>query len=224
MICNKTPISLMNELCKANKVVPEYKVVEESGPPHEKTFKVELTLSSGGAYEGVASTIRGAKHNAAQLGLETSGMTKPERRPKQFNNAPTVELNSLAMKLGKHIEYCDLAPMVRPHSGPSPIPSNTYGGYSYQEYTPGMMPYHPPQLKMAASVKVDDKEYFGEGFRKKEARHDAASKALVELRKECALEPKSEQNEIPDPKVRHIHYLWLRIVYSCMLADVDCPG
>lgn len=200
MICNKTPISLMNEVCKANSVVPEYKVVEESGPPHEKTFKVELTLSDVGLYEGIASTIRGAKHKAAQLGLETSGLTKPERKPKQFTNEPSVELNSLAMKLGKVIEYSDLLPqMVRQHTGPSPIPSNSYGGYSYPNYTPGVIPtiqYHRPQLKMTAVVKVGDEEYLGEGFRKKEARRNAASKALADLRKELNVSPNVEQGQL----------------------------
>jgi hypothetical protein len=213
MICNKTPISLMNEVCKSNNVIPEYKVVEETGPPHEKTFKVELSLPDVGSYEGVASTIRGAKHKAAQLGLETSGLTKPERKPKQFNDAPSVELNTIATKLGKTVKYSDLAPlMMKPLPGPSPIPSSTYG-YPYPDYTPGVMPYHRPQMKMTASVKVGDKEYFGEGFRKKEARRNAASKALADLHQELKMSPKVEQSqlsqasdniksEIPEPKVQ----------------------
>ena len=211
MICNKTPISLMNEVCKANNVVPEYKVVEESGPPHEKLFKVELTLPNVGSYEGVASTIRGAKHKAAQLGLETSGLTKPERKSKQFNDAPSVELNALAMRLQRNVQYLDLPHVVKPHNGPSPMPS--YGGYPYTEYTPGLMPYHHrPHIRMMVSVKVGEKEYFGEGFRKKDARRNAASKALADIRQELKAEPKVEQNqlaqasdkvksEMPEPKV-----------------------
>ena len=209
MICNKTPISLMNEICKANNLMPEYKVVEESGPPHEKSFKVELKLQDIGSYEGIATTIRGAKHKAAQLGLETSGLKKPERKPKRSDDVPSVELNSLAMKHGKVVEYRDLPYGMKPHTAPAPIPSAGYGGYPYPDYTPGMLPYRRPQMKMSVMVKVGDKEYFGEGFRKKEARRNAASKALADLRKEMNVEPKVEKNqasgsvssEIPEPKV-----------------------
>ena len=198
----------MNEVCKANNVVPEYKVVEETGPPHEKTFKVELMLPNVGSFEGIASTIRGAKHNAAQLGLETSGLKKPERKPKQSNDAPSVELNSLAMKLGKIVEYSDLPPT---YPSQSPIPSNSYAGYMYPDYPSKFMHYRR-QPRMLASVKVGDKEYVGEGFRKKEARRNAASKALKDLRKELNTGSNLEQeqstqasenvqDEIPEPKV-----------------------
>ena len=212
MICNKTPISLMNEVCKANNLVPEYTVIEESGPPHEKSFKVELKLSDIGSYEGISTTIRGAKHKAAQLGLEMSGLKKPERKPKRSDDVPSVELNSLAMKLGKVVEYRDLAHVVKPHTAPAPIPSAAYGGYPYPEYTPGMLPYRRSPAKMSVMVKVGEKEYFGEGFRKKEARRNAASKALVDLRKEMNMEPKVDKSqgtlassnaksEIPEPQV-----------------------
>ena len=202
----------MNEVCKANNLVPEYTVIEESGPPHEKSFKVELKLSDIGSYEGISTTIRGAKHKAAQLGLEMSGLKKPERKPKRSDDVPSVELNSLAMKLGKVVEYRDLAHVVKPHTAPAPIPSAAYGGYPYPEYTPGMLPYRRSPAKMSVMVKVGEKEYFGEGFRKKEARRNAASKALVDLRKEMSMEPKVDKNqgtlastnaksEIPEPQV-----------------------
>jgi hypothetical protein len=214
MICNKTPISLMNEVCKANNVVPEYKVVEESGPPHEKVFKVELFLPDVGSYEGVSPTIRGAKHKAAQLGLETSGLKKPERKSKQFSDAPSVELNSLAMRLGRMVQYCDLVPHIaKPHHGPSPMPSGGYSDYpSYTEYAPGVLPYYlRPQMKMKVSVKVGDKEYIGDGYRKKDARRNAASKALADLQQELQKDPTvvehgqlasdNIKSEIPEPKV-----------------------
>ena len=193
-IQQKTLISLMNELCKANNIVPEYKVVEETGPPHQKTFRVALCLLNHGTiatYEGIGQTIKGGKHKAAQLALETSGLTKPERKQKPSSIAPSVELNSLAMKLGRTVEYHDLPyGTTKQHSGPNPLPSNAYPAYGdgqFKQYSPGLLPYGNAVIKMHVSLKIGEKEYFGEGNRRKDARHSAAMDALLDLRKEYDL-------------------------------------
>lgn len=205
-MAQKTPISLMNELCKANSIAPEYKVIDENGPPHQKTFKVQLSLPNVGCYEGIGQTIKGAKHKAAQLGLETSGLTKPERKPKILKVMPTVELNSLAMKLGKVVQYHDLPSRIESYHSPNPLPSSAYSQFSsqFKPYNPSIptsrIPYRRPPTKITVSLKIGEKEYFGEGHRRKDARHNAAVKALADLRKQydpqVKLE-KTEANEIP---------------------------
>ena len=129
-MAQKTPVSLMNELAKANKLNPEYKVIEESGPAHKRTFTVQLTLGDVGTWEGKATSIRSARHAAATAGLENCGLSKPEiEKPKiqQFSVTPTVELNVLAMKLGKLTQYHDLQPKI-----PSYQPSISMGYHGLQ--------------------------------------------------------------------------------------------
>lgn len=120
-MAQKTPVSLMNELAKANKMNPEYKVIEESGPAHKRTFTVQLTLGEVGTWQGKATSIRSARHAAATAGLENCGLCMPEKeKPKiqQFNVTPTVELNVLAMKLGKLTQYQDLQPKIPSYHQP----------------------------------------------------------------------------------------------------------
>ena len=138
-MAQKTPVSLMNELAKANKMNPEYKVIEESGPAHKRTFTVQLTLGEVGTWEGKATSIRSAKHAAATVGLENCGLCMPEKeKPKiqQFNVTPTVELNVLAMKLGKLTQYQDLEPKI-PSSYQPPV-NMGYHGLQMQHQLAGM--------------------------------------------------------------------------------------
>lgn len=186
-MAQKTPVSLMNELAKANKLNPEYKVTEESGPAHKRTFTVQLTLGDVGTWEGKATSIRAAKHAAANLGLEKCGLCMPEvgkPRVQQVHVTPTVELNVLAMKLGKLTKYEELAPKMayqHPvnmgyqafqmqhqipgyHHGGSPRPRSPYGllhpytgqDNHYRSYIHN--DYHPrsapPRIPRIACVKL----------------------------------------------------------------------
>ncbi|KAK3697756.1 hypothetical protein QZH41_010313, partial [Actinostola sp. cb2023] len=205
----KTPISLMNELAKANNLEPEYKVLEETGPAHKKTFRVELTLGDIGIWEGTGNSIKQARHSAATLGLENCGLCLPEKTViKAVNLTPTVELNGLAMKLGKATQYRDLPP--------KPLPSHTHGqfpgqmprqmspGYrgmssnmqqgfnqmnygmqqrQYSQYNSAYYPRQAPRM-MRVSLTVGDQEFIGEGRDKQQARHNAAKKASDVLREE----------------------------------------
>lgn len=199
----KTPISSMNELCKSNNIVPDYQLVEEAGPPHQRSFKVELSLPNG-SYFGVGQTIKNAKHEAAQSGLDSCGLTKPERKVKPMNIAPSVELNNLAMKLGKQVIYTDFALDTRQHPGPTPAPSNAYpqyGGQLNKPYPSGFQSYSNSPTKVTVSLKIGDKEYFGEGNRIKDARHNAAQNALPDLRAELNMDMKLENDPLNENPV-----------------------
>lgn len=142
-MAQKTPVSLMNELAKANKLNPEYKVIEETGPAHQRTFTVQLTLGDVGTWQGKATSIRSARHAAATAGLENCGLTKPEiEKPniQQFNITPTVELNVMGMKLGKLIQYHDLQPKIL--SSYQPI-SMGYPNLQMQHHPTGLHHYMP---------------------------------------------------------------------------------
>lgn len=133
-MAQKTPVSLMNELAKANKMNPEYKVIEETGPAHKRAFTIQLTLGDMGTWEGKATSIRSARHAAATAGLENCGLCMPEREKpniQQFNVTPTVELNVLAMKLGKLTQYQDLQPKMPSYQTPLGM---GYNGLQMQQH------------------------------------------------------------------------------------------
>lgn len=218
-MAQKTPVSLMNELAKANKMNPEYKVIEETGPAHKRTFTVQLTLGEVGTWQGKATSIRSAKHAAATAGLENCGLSMPEKEKpqiQQFNVVPTVELNVLAMKLGKLTQYEDLQPKIPSYQPPvnmgyhglqmqhqlagmhhnMPRPRSPYGipqPGQENHYRPYIQNgYHPrsapPRVPRICCVKlmVGDQEFYGEGRDKQKARQHAASKAIKVLHGELA--------------------------------------
>jgi ribonuclease-3 len=63
--------TLLQERLQANhKSAPQYEVVDTAGPPHRRTFHVELTWE-GGAVRGQGRTIKAAETIAARLALES---------------------------------------------------------------------------------------------------------------------------------------------------------
>ncbi|XP_001628701.3 double-stranded RNA-binding protein Staufen homolog 2 isoform X2 [Nematostella vectensis] len=217
----KTPISLMNELAKANNLNPEYNVIEETGPAHKKTFKVQLKLGDIGIWEGMANNIKLAKHKAAEKGLENCGLCMPEKKvviSRPVNLTPTVELNGLAMKLGKTTQYRELPPkpLLNAHTGQYTSPMGYHNGYGQIGYSMptqhhqfnnhynnhfNMYPRGPPRITRV-SLTVGEQEFIGEGRDKQKARHDAAQKAMKVLREElltqmsqCGIEVSGDLNE-----------------------------
>lgn len=214
----------MNELAKANNLEPEYKVVEEKGPAHKKTFRVELKMGEVGTWEGVGESIKKAKHDAASKGLENCGLCIPEKPTvRTVNLTPTVELNGLAMKLGKATQYKDLPPKPLPSHAHGQFPgpnqhqmnprfrgmsnlSQEYNhmGYGmqqgrYGQYNSFMYPRQVPRM-MRVSLTVGDVEFVGEGRDKQQARHNAAKKAIEALRIELQQMVKSEPSPNEEPK------------------------
>lgn len=61
---------LQETLQSAHRGVPQYDVVETAGPPHRRTFRVELSWE-GGRVRGEGRTIKAAETIAARLALES---------------------------------------------------------------------------------------------------------------------------------------------------------
>ncbi|KAG1670503.1 Double-stranded RNA-binding protein Staufen [Nymphon striatum] len=121
----KTPMCLMNELARYNKLTLQYRLINESGPAHKKTFTVRLDLGPDEKYEASGQSIKKAQHAAARVGLAQTMYRHPppkfRRRSHRsvgetsdpaagcnvFQGAvtPTVELNALAMKRSEHTIY-----------------------------------------------------------------------------------------------------------------------
>ncbi|KAK1807014.1 hypothetical protein P4O66_004855, partial [Electrophorus voltai] len=117
----KTPMCLVNELARFNRIQPQYKLVNERGPAHAKIFTVQLCLGEQ-FWEAEGSSIKKAQHSTATKALSESTLPRPPpRSPKADTNSnpgsitPTVELNGLAMKRGEPAIYRPLEPKPIPN-------------------------------------------------------------------------------------------------------------
>ncbi|XP_041101850.1 double-stranded RNA-binding protein Staufen homolog 2-like isoform X3 [Polyodon spathula] len=176
----KTPMCLVNELARFNRIQPQYKLLHEQGAAHAKIFTVQLTLGEQ-IWDAEGSSIKKAQHSAAAIALTETTLPKPSLRPPKVETnsnpgsiTPTVELNGLAMKRGEPAIYRPL--------DPKPLP-NYRANYNFR----GMFNqrYHYPVPKIFyVHLTVGNSEFIGEGRTRQAARHNAAMKALQVLRNE----------------------------------------
>lgn len=112
-IKEKTPMCLVNELARYNKIQHQYRLTGEKGPAHQKIFTVALKLGNE-EYEAEGPSIKKAQHSAAAQALSKTEFKHPppktiRNRANRGNNpngvTPTVELNALAMKRGERTIY-----------------------------------------------------------------------------------------------------------------------
>ncbi|XP_062401634.1 double-stranded RNA-binding protein Staufen homolog 1 isoform X1 [Sardina pilchardus] len=196
----KTPMCLVNELARYNKIQPEYKLLSERGPAHCKIFSVRLTLGDQ-HWDAEGTSIKKAQHLAASCALSQSTLPKPTLRSPRHpgkNSADslthTVELNALCMKLGKKPTYkpIDPYPAMRPSFNYSIRPPGPYARSMQQYYYP-FPPVGPVVYHMELSI--GGQQFYGKGRTRQAAKHDAAAKALKSLHKEPLLQQLPENDE-----------------------------
>uniref|UniRef100_A0A1A8IKE4 Double-stranded RNA-binding protein Staufen homolog 1 n=1 Tax=Nothobranchius kuhntae TaxID=321403 RepID=A0A1A8IKE4_NOTKU len=185
----KTPMCLVNELARFNKLQPEYKLLSEQGPAHSKIFSVRLTLGDQ-HWEAEGTSIKKAQHSAAASALTETTLPKPTMRMPR-NTADgithTMELNALCIKLGKKPIYkpIDPYPGMRPPNFNYNVRAPPYQRSMQQYYYPfppvGPMIYH-------MELSIGGQQYVGKGRTRQMAKHDAAAKALKVLQKEPMLQ------------------------------------
>jgi double-stranded RNA-binding protein Staufen len=187
----KTPMCLINELARYNKIQHQYTLTDEQGPAHKKTFYVKLKLGDED-YAADGPSIKKAQHAAAAIALAKTQYKHPPPKPPRSNQdgqwgmtddqcfdgenpniTPTVELNALAMKRGEPAVYRSIEPQ-RPYYPP---PNYDFRGMYNQRY------HYPRYARIFyVSLKVGQREFIGEGNTRQSARHSAAAKALKILR------------------------------------------
>lgn len=175
----KTPMCLINELARFNKVQHQYVLTDEQGPAHKKVFFVKLLLGDTEEYFASGPSIKKAQHIAAAQALEKTQFKHPP--PKQTKTSitaksvtATVELNAIAMKRGELAEY---RPMEMHQPQFYPPPSLDFRGMYNQRY------HYPRFPRMYyVSLKVGQREFIGQGTCRQGARHNAAEKAIHVLR------------------------------------------
>jgi len=181
----KTPMCLINELARFNKIQHQYTLTDEQGPAHKKTFYVKLKLGDE-EYAASGPSIKKAQHAAAGIALDQTQYKHPPPKPPKSHEeswntdslsdsiTPTVELNALAMKRGEPAVY---KPIEMPRPQYYPPPNFDFRGMYNQRY------HYPrgPSI-FYVSLKVGQREFIGEGRTRQAARHSAADKALKVLR------------------------------------------
>ncbi|XP_075757349.1 double-stranded RNA-binding protein Staufen homolog 1 isoform X4 [Pelodiscus sinensis] len=193
----KTPMCLVNELARFNKIQPEYKLLSEQGPAHSKVFTVQLTLGDQ-HWEAEGTSIKKAQHAAAAKALEGTKFPKPTARPSRSEGknpdsvTPTVELNALCMKLGKKPMYKP----IDPYTGMRPTYNyNMRGGAYPPRY---FYPFPVGPLLYQVELSIGGQQFHGKGRTRQAAKHDAAAKALKILQNEPLPEKPEVNGKEPD--------------------------
>jgi len=170
---------LVNELARFNKVGHQYRLTDESGPAHKKTFTVCLKIGDKEEYIASGPSIKKAQHAAAAIALEKTQYKHPSPKAKNLKNAnitPTVELNALAMKRGEPTTYT----FLEPNSSRQNYPSNGFSGRGGQGQYAQRSPGYPPMF--CVQLRVGNRDFIGEGATAQAAKHGAAGKALKVLK------------------------------------------
>jgi len=218
----KTPMCLINELARFNKMHHQYTLVDEQGPAHKKTFYVKLKLGDE-EYSASGESIKKAQHAAAAIALEKTAYTHPPPKPQRPMDGahddktdgtitPTVELNALAMKRGEAAVYKSIEPQPSPYY-PSNMDFRGMYNQRYQQCRVGrggdprgygrgamMFPvrYYPLRSRaFYTSLRVGHREFIGDGPTRQAARHSAAQKALRVL-KALPAQPQAPPAPAPD--------------------------
>ncbi|XP_032897341.1 double-stranded RNA-binding protein Staufen homolog 1 isoform X14 [Amblyraja radiata] len=179
----KTPMCLVNELARFNKIQPEYKLLNELGPAHAKVFTVQLTLGDQ-QWEAEGSSIKKAQHAAAAKALVETSLPKPPPRPPRNDSknpdsvTPTVELNALCMKMGKKPTYRPIDPYPGLRPSYNILRNNAY----HQRYFYPFPPVGPVTYQV--ELVIGNQQFQGKGRSRQAAKHDAAAKALKALQNE----------------------------------------
>lgn len=217
----KTPMCLVNELSRYNKITHQYRLISETGPAHKKKFTVTLKVGEE-EYTADGSSIKKAQHTAADQALKETRYPHPPPKSNRVlkatknsfgNVTPTVELNALAMKQGLNVEYVQkintsvpppsLGNKQRPY-----YPPQLYGGQVVDLHN---NENHPPNIKYApprerehhVSLKVGYRTFEGTGITPQAARHNAASRALKVLKaaqQEEAIQESDDTDDLNDLK------------------------
>ncbi|XP_050313568.1 double-stranded RNA-binding protein Staufen homolog 2-like isoform X2 [Anthonomus grandis grandis] len=187
-IKEKTPMCLVNELAKYNKIQHQYRLTGEQGPAHKKIFTVTLKLGKE-EYEAEGPSIKKAQHSAAAKALTKTEFKHPP--PKTIINrpgirqhtlgmvTPTVELNALAMKRGERAIYV-VEGGAPPHQGYIVNQPAFFPRYSFN-YPQAQPRYGFDSRRNVRSGYPYDNRYYGQ-YRQGPPHHNQSDPYIVRLR------------------------------------------
>uniref|UniRef100_A0A669C788 Double-stranded RNA-binding protein Staufen homolog 1 n=1 Tax=Oreochromis niloticus TaxID=8128 RepID=A0A669C788_ORENI len=182
----KTPMCLVNELARFNKIQPEYKLLCEQGPAHSKVRRGPVSRKPRHPAAQESTKVRSSHWFYCVLFSNSDVMTH------------ITELSALCIKLGKK-------PLYKPidaYTGMRP-PNFNYNVRAPGPYQRSMQQYYypfPPVGPMLYHVElsIGGQQFFGKGRTRQLAKHDAAAKALKVLQKEPILQQLPVVNGEPE--------------------------
>ncbi|XP_077386177.1 double-stranded RNA-binding protein Staufen homolog 1 [Festucalex cinctus] len=207
----KTPMCLVNELARFNKLQPEYKLLSEQGPAHSKIFSVRLTLGDQ-HWDAEGTSIKKAQHSAATSALDETALPKPTIRTHRHTGRHSdgmiqiMELNALCSRLSKKPIYkpIDQFPMRPTSMGYGMRVTGPYHHHHHHHHHHrSMQHYYYPFAPMGPMIyhmelSIGGQQFLGKGRTWQLAKQDAAMKALRVLQKEPILQQMPEVNEEPE--------------------------
>ncbi|CAG7710003.1 unnamed protein product [Allacma fusca] len=207
---NRTSLSLVADLARFHGVAAEYRLTNETGPPHAPTFTIVLILGNE-QYQAQGPSIKKAQLAAAAIALEQTNLSTPPPRAqprKSFqqggksnqrrSNWTLMQLNALAEELGETITFASQA-------------------------VPVLNQYNRTETQTIVAIHVGDSVFTGEGSNLNTAKNNAALvalKGLIQLKKgretaklledgEIIEEPESLDTEIKSP-ISIVHEMALK--------------
>lgn len=236
----KSSMSVLHGLAQYNNISQEYKTIGQSGPPHDKIFKVVVRLGDREEFEGSGPSIRKAQHAAAAAALQGTSFSHPpdkksgNNKNRNASSTPTVALNVLAMKMGETVSYQVVDPVTLFPPGMQYLDFNVM--YDYRGSNPNQR-YHFPKTPYTATVTIAGQSFSGTGLSPQGARHSAAEKALYHFQQQqysasikvcpegkpiqAALVPEESDKKSP---VTILHEIAMKLSWKITFDVVDSSG
>ncbi|CAH2050072.1 unnamed protein product, partial [Iphiclides podalirius] len=185
----KTPMCLVNELARYNKIKHQYRLTSETGPAHKKVFTVTLRLGDTEEYTAEGSVdkaraARGRECGAERDRLPPAAAARPAL-PRAASCPPPACSRRCTRRCRRWPRRRALAPACRRPTGcrttrptptpPHPHPHAPLGPHGYPRMIGQGLIYR-------VRVCVGGRAWMGEGGTPQAARHDAAARALQDLR------------------------------------------
>ncbi|XP_049825962.1 double-stranded RNA-binding protein Staufen homolog 2 isoform X2 [Aethina tumida] len=181
----KSVLSKLHELADFNNLEYKYTLTKEEGLPHDKTFTVTLTLGEE-KYEGVGKSLKDAQRHAASKALQNTILQQPKSEKETDPLTPTVLLNNVGTKLGIAINY-EFVPLIPDSSVKENLKSKKSYSQLLNDSINDQAHVKQPEIDETkgpfnVKVTVGNDEYYGSGYSKQEAKHKAATNALIGLK------------------------------------------
>ncbi|XP_050300272.1 double-stranded RNA-binding protein Staufen homolog 2-like [Anthonomus grandis grandis] len=239
----QSAMSSINELAQYNSITYSYELIKEEGPPHSKMFTVTLYLGDE-QYSAENSSLKKAQQDAALIALRNTQYEHPPVKIKENEKSPTptVLLNNLASKLGLKVTYTVVTDVLlenlnrQKQVDVKPIKSylqklndTIHSNDTIHIRKDGSDSKGPFTVR----VDVNGEKFFGEAHTIKNARHEAAVKALQSLKEnqqnfKCLKEDdncKSKKQSIKSP-ISQVHEAAQRrnLVATFEVIDEEGPS
>ncbi|XP_076274178.1 maternal effect protein staufen-like [Rhynchophorus ferrugineus] len=185
---DKSALSSIHELAQYNDINFSYELINEEGPPHNKVFTITLYLGNEN-YSAHGKSLKNAQRKAAQMALKNTEYQHPPLKIKKSEKSetPVALLNNLALKLGMTVQYTvvnDILEQLESKTTSPDIPEKKSYLQKLNDTVHSNDTVHvrrddsDTKGPFKVRLNVNDVKFYGEAQTIKNARNEAAFKAL----------------------------------------------